>query len=112
MGKIKRATASLPEDLLNDSTAVTGASSTETFIKGLRLIKRAAAKLFGPVNLIEKCLNARTTTLTLAPTSARTHFLVHILNCLAPFNPSQDSPKVNPLADTHDLSHLPSPLFC
>jgi hypothetical protein len=42
-GKIKRITANLPEDLVKDATAATGASLTETLIEGLRLIKRAAA---------------------------------------------------------------------
>lgn len=43
MEKIKRITANIPEVLLKEATAVTGASLTETIIQGLKLVKRAAA---------------------------------------------------------------------
>ena len=43
MAKIKRITANIPELLLKEATAATGASLTETLIQGLKLIKRTAA---------------------------------------------------------------------
>lgn len=43
MEKIKRITANIPEVLLKEATAITGATLTETLIQGLKLVKRAAA---------------------------------------------------------------------
>ena len=39
MSNIKRITANLPEDLLFETTNLTGKGITETLIEGLRLIK-------------------------------------------------------------------------
>ena len=39
MSNIKRITANLPEDLLSETTYLTGKGITETLIEGLRLIK-------------------------------------------------------------------------
>lgn len=43
MGKTRRITANIPESLLNEAIAVSGASLTETLIQGLTLVKRAGA---------------------------------------------------------------------
>jgi hypothetical protein len=43
MDKIKRITANLPESLIKEATAVTGATLTETLIQGLLLVKRGGA---------------------------------------------------------------------
>ena len=56
MNKVKRITANLPEDLLNEASKVTGKGITETLIEGLRLIRRSAAfekaqRLKGKLNL-------------------------------------------------------------
>lgn len=41
--KIKRTTANLPSDLLNEAIKVTGKGITETLIDGLLMIKRSSA---------------------------------------------------------------------
>lgn len=43
MAKTRRITANIPEALLKEATAATGASLTETLIQGLMLVKRSAA---------------------------------------------------------------------
>lgn len=43
MTKIKRATINLPDALLREARALTGAGITETIIQGLELIRRAKA---------------------------------------------------------------------
>jgi hypothetical protein len=43
MDKIKRITANLPAELVEEATAVTGMNLTDTLIRGLHLIKRTAA---------------------------------------------------------------------
>jgi hypothetical protein len=43
MDRIKRTTANLPADLLDDATRLTGKGITETLIEGLRLVKRTGA---------------------------------------------------------------------
>jgi hypothetical protein len=43
MSKIKRITANLPEDLVNEAIQVTGRGITETLIEGLKLVRRTAA---------------------------------------------------------------------
>ena len=43
LGKIKRITANLPEDLLKEAMGVTHETLTETLIQGLKLIKRTKA---------------------------------------------------------------------
>ena len=40
----KRITANLPEDLLEEATAVTGKGITETLIAGLELVRRSRAR--------------------------------------------------------------------
>lgn len=41
MGRAKRITANLPEDLLNEAMSVTRKGITETLVEGLRLVRRA-----------------------------------------------------------------------
>ncbi|MBI3535612.1 MAG: hypothetical protein HY072_09050 [Deltaproteobacteria bacterium] len=41
--KIKRITANLPEDLVNEAIQVTKTSITDTLIAGLRLVRRTVA---------------------------------------------------------------------
>lgn len=43
MGKIKRITANLPEDLIKDAVTITERTLTETLIEGLELIRRRKA---------------------------------------------------------------------
>jgi hypothetical protein len=43
MSKIKRISANIPEHLVKEACAVSGASLTETIIQGLILVKRAGA---------------------------------------------------------------------
>ncbi len=43
MPKIKRISANIPEQLVKEACAVSGASLTETLIQGLILVKRAGA---------------------------------------------------------------------
>ncbi len=43
MTQIKRITANLPEDLLQDAIQVTGKGITDTLIEGLRMVRRARA---------------------------------------------------------------------
>lgn len=43
MSTIKRTTANLPEDLLDDARSVTKKGITETLIYGLELVKRSGA---------------------------------------------------------------------
>jgi hypothetical protein len=40
---VKRVTANLPADLLQDAMAVTGEGITETLVKGLTLVRRSGA---------------------------------------------------------------------
>ena len=40
---IKRITANLPEELLDEATAVTGKGITETLVAGLELVRRSRA---------------------------------------------------------------------
>ena len=56
MARIKRATVNLPDALLREATALTGAGITETIIQGLELIRRSKAydtarSLKGKLNL-------------------------------------------------------------
>jgi hypothetical protein len=43
MGKARRVTANLPEDLLTAAMGVTGRGITETLIEGLQLVRRTRA---------------------------------------------------------------------
>jgi hypothetical protein len=43
MGKARRVTANLPEDLLTAAMGVTGRGITETLIAGLQLVRRTRA---------------------------------------------------------------------
>lgn len=43
MSRIKRITANLPADLIEEATRVTGRGITETLIEGLKLVRRSAA---------------------------------------------------------------------
>jgi hypothetical protein len=43
MGGLRRITANLPADLLDDAMEVSGKGITETLTEGLRLVKRARA---------------------------------------------------------------------
>lgn len=43
MAAVRRVTANLPEDLLDEAMAVTGKGITETLTEGLRLVRRARA---------------------------------------------------------------------
>jgi hypothetical protein len=43
MGRARRITANLPEDLLDDALRVTGKGITETLVAGLRLVRRTRA---------------------------------------------------------------------
>ena len=43
MNRIKRTTANLPAELLNEATRATGKGITETIIEGLKLVKRSQA---------------------------------------------------------------------
>jgi hypothetical protein len=57
MGRARRITANLPEDLLDDAMRVTGAGITETLVAGLRLVRRTRAyekamALRGKVHLV------------------------------------------------------------
>ena len=40
---VKRITANLPEELLDEATAVTGKGITETLVAGLELVRRSRA---------------------------------------------------------------------
>jgi hypothetical protein len=40
---VKRVTANLPADLLEDARAVTGKGITETLVEGLKLVRRTGA---------------------------------------------------------------------
>ena len=56
MHKVKRITANLPAELLEEATAISQLSITETLIQGLRLVKRSCAyekaqKLKGKISL-------------------------------------------------------------
>jgi hypothetical protein len=57
MGRARRITANLPEDLLDDALRVTGKGITETLVAGLRLVRRTRAygkamALRGKVHLV------------------------------------------------------------
>ena len=57
MGRARRITANLPEDLLEDALRVTGKGITETLVAGLRLVRRTRAyekamALRGKVHLV------------------------------------------------------------
>ena len=57
MGRARRITANLPEDLLDDALRVTGKGITETLVTGLRLVRRTRAygqamALRGKVHLV------------------------------------------------------------
>ena len=43
MGRARRITANLPEDLLRDAMQVTRKGITDTLVEGLRLVRRARA---------------------------------------------------------------------
>ena len=43
MARVRRVTANLPDDVLQDAMAVTGQGITETIVAGLRLIRRSRA---------------------------------------------------------------------
>jgi len=43
VGRARRITANLPEDLLDDAMKVTGKGITDTLVAGLRLVRRARA---------------------------------------------------------------------
>lgn len=43
MGRARRVTANLPENLLDDALRVTGKGITETLVAGLRLVRRTRA---------------------------------------------------------------------
>jgi hypothetical protein len=43
MTKVRRVTANLPRDLLNDAMDVTGKGITETLVTGLHLLRRTRA---------------------------------------------------------------------
>jgi hypothetical protein len=43
MTRVRRITANLPDDVLQDAMAVTGQGITETIVTGLRLVRRSRA---------------------------------------------------------------------
>ena len=43
MGKARRVTANLPEDLLKDAMEVSGKGITDTLVAGLRLVRQSRA---------------------------------------------------------------------
>lgn len=57
MHKVKRITANLPLDLIQQATAVSGKNLTDTLIQGLQMVKRTgsfekAQKLRGKLKLV------------------------------------------------------------
>ena len=64
MGRARRITANLPEDLLDDAMRVTGKGITETLVAGLRLVRRTRAyekamALRGKIHLVIDLVESR-----------------------------------------------------